>query len=434
MGKWKPYLVSGIVSLIATVIVTYPQPRDSIMGLFFLLFFPLYLVISFYGNSIVGFDVEKFIDNKQNFIIVFIFVYIQLLIYHFINKRVFQKSDEGNVALVVIYVFIFILMVSILVFDDEHGIKIFNDAAESIFHKSENDVIGKSLNDLVDESECKRILDSSASMEQIECTIGNVKKSLLVSKKLFKDENNIKNTILVIRDLTEQRKMEAQIQRNERLTAMGELASGVAHEIRNPLNAIGTIIQQLEKDFEPKENEEEYRQLSQLVYQEVRRINETIQDFLKFARPEPIRASSFKLSALLSFIQREYSAMLDEKNIELKIEQGWKGEVFWDYQQMQQVFMNLIQNSIDSLENEGSIEITIDQTQNNELEIRCSDTGPGIPENIRSKIFNLYFTTKAKGTGIGLSIVQRIIYEHGGLITLDPDSKTFVIRMPVNIV
>ena len=70
MEKWKHYLVLGIFSLIATVIVTYPQPRDSIMGLFFLIFFPLYLIISSYGSSIFGFDVEKFIDNKQNFIVV----------------------------------------------------------------------------------------------------------------------------------------------------------------------------------------------------------------------------------------------------------------------------------------------------------------------------------------------------------------------------
>ena len=118
MEQWKPYFALGIFSLIATVIVTYPQSRDSIMGLFFIIFFPLYLIISYYGYSIVGFDVEKFIDNKQNFIVVFIFVYIQLLIYHFINKRVFQKSKEGNAALIVIYGFIFILMVFILVFDD----------------------------------------------------------------------------------------------------------------------------------------------------------------------------------------------------------------------------------------------------------------------------------------------------------------------------
>jgi len=327
---------------------------------------------------------------------------------------------------------------AIIVFDEQLRVKIFNKAAEILFGQPEQEIVGKNLSRIFAETECQKLLDSQASLEQVECDIKNQKKYLLVSKNIFSDENNVTNTILVIRDLTEQRKMEAQIQRKERLSAMGELASGVAHEIRNPLNTIGIIVQQLDKDFEPQQNREEFHQLARLVNQEVRRINDTVQDFLRFARPEPVKAEPFVLSELTNYITQQYKRLLAEHRIKLIIKLNWDGEVYWDRRQMQQVFMNLIQNSIDAMQEKenGKIEILVNPTHNQELEIMVKDNGPGIPEHIQSRIFNLYFTTKAKGTGIGLSIVQRIIIEHGGMITVSSDPRTgtcFTIRMPIKI-
>jgi signal transduction histidine kinase len=103
---------------------------------------------------------------------------------------------------------------------------------------------------------------------------------------------------------------------------------------------------------------------------------------------------------------------------------------------MQQVFMNLIQNSADAIGKNGTIEILLNTINDGEIEIKVIDDGPGISENMRSKIFNLYFTTKPKGTGIGLSIVQRIIYEHNGIIFAENNNKkgtTFFIKVPVNV-
>jgi len=273
-------------------------------------------------------------------------------------------------------------------------------------------------------------------MEQIECKVQNHNKTLLVSKAKFIDEDESENTVLVIRDLTEQKKLEAQIQRKERLSAMGELASGVAHEIRNPLNAIGTIVQQLNKDFEPTNNHEEYHQLASVVTKEVRRINETIQDFLRFSRPEPILPEKFLLGEFIDYLRKQYQSMFKEHQIELFIHLNWEGDVSWDRRQMQQVFMNLIQNAVDAMGNNGELSIIADCLEGDELEISVKDTGPGISENIRSNIFNLYFTTKAKGTGIGLSIVQRIVYEHGGVISVESEEgagTVFNLRMPITV-
>jgi len=192
---------------------------------------------------------------------------------------------------------------AIIVFDQISGIKIFNAAAQVIFKIPKDQVLQKELSSVFGDSDSKKILNSPSHLEQINCPVNGVQKFLLISKSLFFDRDGIKNVILVIRDLTEQKKIEEQMERTQRLSAMGELASGVAHEIRNPLNTIGTIIQQLNKDFEPEKDKQEYHQLAGLVSSEVKRINDTVQDFLRFARPEPIQPSEFAIKDLFDQLE-----------------------------------------------------------------------------------------------------------------------------------
>ncbi len=322
---------------------------------------------------------------------------------------------------------------AIIVFDQENGIKIFNVAAEKIFNVRREQMINISPSQLFEKSDCKKILDESTQLQQINCVINGRKKYLLASKSQFFDRDENKNVILVIRDLTDQKKIEEQMERKQRLTAMGELASGVAHEIRNPLNTIGTIIQQLNKDFEPKEEKEEYHQLADLVFSEVKRIDDTVHDFLRFARPEPIQPEVFQVETLFSQLKKQYQYLISEKNINLNMQVDWTGEVFWDNRQIKQVLINLLQNAIEAIDQNGNIYFNLKFVDEHMLEIQIIDDGPGMPDNIRTNIFNLYFTTKAKGTGIGLSIVQRIIYEHGGVITVDSElnkGTSFIIRLP----
>ena len=325
---------------------------------------------------------------------------------------------------------------AVIVLDNRSNLKIFNQAAADLFQIQKNSIIGKKLTTLFEESICESILLSAANMQEVSCKINKREKQLLISKSKFEDENKHENIILIIRDLTEQKNLEDQLQRRERLSAMGELASGVAHEIRNPLNAISTTIQQLDKDFEPASNKEEYHQLSRMVYKEVRRINETVQSFLRFARPEPLQPSQFQVKELFDHLKNQYTSIMNQHNIEFQINLNWMGEVFWDKQKIRQVFMNLIQNAMDAIEKNGKISIDVEPENHSKLKIHVVDNGPGIPEQIRSKIFNLYFTTKAKGTGIGLAIVQQIIFEHGGTIKAQSENQTgtmFQIIIPVKI-
>ena len=325
---------------------------------------------------------------------------------------------------------------AIIVYDGENRIKVINRAAEILCGCTEREVLSLSLHALIPDVLAKQILNDPSTMQQIDGIINQQSRYLLVSKTRLSDRQASEMTILVLRDLTEQKRLEDQVQRKERLSAMGQLASGVAHEIRNPLNTIGTIVQQLDKDFEPLKQGQEYHQLAGLVYKEVRRINDSIEKFLRFSRPEPINPAPFLLSDLLEQLKLQYQALVDSHNVQFRLDLRWDGMVRWDLQQMKQVFMNLFQNALEAIETKGVIQVIVNSTQHEKVEISVHNDGQEIPDSIKSKIFNLYFTTKAKGTGIGLSIVQRIILEHDGIISVESQpgqGTSFIIRMPVNV-
>ena len=323
----------------------------------------------------------------------------------------------------------------IIVLDKHKKVKSINSSAEKLLSVSGKDIANTDFKMLFTGSGCEFLLDDESTIAEVECIIDGRKRILLISKSAFADENHEENMILVIRDLTEQKRLEEQIIRGERLTAMGELASSVAHEIRNPLNSIGTITQQLGKDYLPAENQEEFKSLTKLVYKEVRRINDTIESFLKFAKPKPIQPETFLLSDLLDHTANQYKELFKQNDYNLVFLNTFTGNVFWDWNQISQVFINLIENALDSLSENGSLTINANEVENGSIEIKLSDTGKGIsPDNLK-RIFNLYFTTKTKGNGIGLSVVQQIISEHNGVISVESSpgyGTTFTIQLPKN--
>jgi two-component system sensor histidine kinase HydH len=325
---------------------------------------------------------------------------------------------------------------AIVVFEPRESIRIFNQSAEILFGVKADQVVGKKIRQAIPAVAWDHILDDQFSLQEFPIEIKGKTRYVLMSRSYYTDENNQRVNILVARDLTDQKRLEGQIQRRERLTALGQLASGVAHEIRNPLNAIGTVIQQLDRDFEPNQHTDEYHQLSRMVYDEVKRINRTIENFLKFARPEPLESEVFSLDDFFAELRKQYQPLLETKNITLHIKKDWAGKVEWDRRKMKQVFANLIQNAMDALDFGGRIEIFSRMTSQDFIEITVTDDGPGIPEEVQKKIFNLYFTTKDNGTGIGLSIVQQIIDQHNGTISLDSrkgHGSRFSLRLPLKI-
>ncbi len=205
---------------------------------------------------------------------------------------------------------------------------------------------------------------------------------------------------------------------------MGELASGVAHEIRNPINAIGMIAQRLDKEFKVENEKEEYHSITSLLRSEVTRINKIITQFLSYAKPLALQIKKINSKLFFDDIYRLFSDQAKLKGVELIILSDQSFDMIIDPELIKQSLMNLVQNAIDAVEKKGKVEINYFRRGLN-LIIEIADNGKGIPENIKNKIFDLYYTSKPEGTGLGLSIVQKIIAEHNGTIEVFSEVNKF---------
>ncbi|MDD3558468.1 MAG: ATP-binding protein [Melioribacteraceae bacterium] len=322
----------------------------------------------------------------------------------------------------------------IIVLNVQKQIVEINPAAENYFSVSGEKIRFKNLSNLLPSMDIDEIITSDSKVVDLSVSVENEIRNLFVSISEFKDSQEELRYVLIMRDVTKLKELEEQITRGKQLTAMGNLASGVAHEIRNPLNSISTIVQQLKKDFEPKEDKEDYEKFVDVVYKEVQRINKTIESFLKLAKPKPVQRSKFNLAKFFNELFMQFEKEMKNKSIELKIENEYDDFVNWDYDQMRQVMINLIKNASDAIESSGKINITCKKVDDKIL-LTVNDDGKGISPDKLDKIFNLYFTTKAEGTGIGLGIVQRIINEHGGIIKVSSQENIgtkFIIELNID--
>lgn len=236
----------------------------------------------------------------------------------------------------------------------------------------------------------------------------------------------------LIHDARERRRMEEQLARQEKLTAMGHLASGVAHEIRNPLNAVSMIAQRLQLEFEPQADGPEYRELTTTLASESRRINAIITQFLQFARPAPLNKAPLRLDQLVGHVTALLQGEASQRGIAISQECRQVREIIADSDKLTQALVNLVRNSIAASSPGGRISLSCRQL-GEQVAVEVADDGAGIaPEEI-DKIFNLYYTTREEGSGLGLSIVQQIIAQHGGKIQVasQPGKGThFTITLP----
>jgi len=321
----------------------------------------------------------------------------------------------------------------IIVVSKKGIISVFNKAAEQVFRKSSQQMIGKSLDEL--NPDMMKILNDNFTQTNQELTLKipvETDRTRLISLRFSKITEGNDSTIFVVRDMTEIKLMEENIKRTEQLTAMGKLASAVAHEVRNPLNAISIIGQRLGREFKPAQREEEYSKLVDLVKSESLRLNGIVEEFLKFARPPRLNRQPTDMAQLLNETIAMIEVQTRDHNIEVKKIYSDLGYWTVDREQLKQALLNLFLNGIEAMPKGGILSIK-GYVNENGLYIDISDTGKGIPEEDQNRIFDLYFTTKETGTGLGLSIVQRIIMEHGGWVRMDSildRGTTFSIYIP----
>lgn len=249
----------------------------------------------------------------------------------------------------------------------------------------------------------------------------------------LRPDGALESRTAVIKDLTDSRRLELEVKRKEKLSAMGELASGVAHEIRNPLNAISMIAQRYEKEFVPRSGLREYRSLTGVLQKEVKRVNSIVQQFLRFARPPKPQFAEVDARQFVDHIAMLFKGQAKAKDVRFSAVCEENGLLFIDAEQMTQALINLLQNALDAASKGDSITLHVCKDEKS-VTFRVTDTCSGIAAEQLSRVFDLYFTTKPDGTGMGLAITQRIVSQHGGEIHVESDAgkgSRFSIALPL---
>jgi len=234
----------------------------------------------------------------------------------------------------------------------------------------------------------------------------------------------------------ELRKSRESLQHAEKLALVGKLAAGMAHSIRNPFTSVKMRLFSLSRSLKLAETQKED---FDVISEEIRHIDTIVQNFLEFSRPPKLSMQSISPSVVVDLAIQLLQHRLKSYDVSVKIERAHPlPEIDADPEQLKEVFVNLVVNACEAMESGGAIviqeEISRSPSGGDMALIRVSDNGPGIDESIREKVFQPFFTTKEEGTGLGMSIVARIVEEHGGEIDIESNQDggaTFVITLPV---
>ncbi len=261
-------------------------------------------------------------------------------------------------------------------------------------------------------------------------------KSFYISVIYLRSSPRFHGAMILCRDIESMKTLQSLVRYAAQLTTLGQLTSGLAHEVKNPLNAMVIHLEILKE--EAKGLNGDFQESLEVLEGEVHRLDRVVLGFLKFMRPQELELSSVNVNQLL---QRELSLV--------EMEWGIKGIRFVldcesdlpaisaDPDLLSQVFLNIILNACQAMEEQGGdIRVATSTHQDNEIRISISDQGPGIPPEMQEKIFQLYYTTKHHGSGLGLSLVYRFIQLHEGVIDVQTEmgkGTTFSIRLPRKI-
>jgi len=222
--------------------------------------------------------------------------------------------------------------------------------------------------------------------------------------------------VLLVTNVTALKNLEKEMRETERLAAVGRMAAGVAHEVRNPLSSVKGLAILLQRKFAPGSSDYE---TASLLVQEVERINRTISELLSFARPAPLDLARVDVGELLARQVRILAADTASQHINIRLDLADDlYPVAADQDRLNQVFVNILLNAFQAMD-EGELTVTArNSTDRRNVIVTVTDSGAGMEREVLAQAFFPYFTTKADGTGIGLALSQKVINDHGGTISI----------------
>jgi PAS domain S-box-containing protein len=235
-------------------------------------------------------------------------------------------------------------------------------------------------------------------------------------------------------DVTESRAVSRQLHQNEKLAALGTLAAGLAHEIRNPLNGAQLHVSFLQRALEKKLPEPELLEAAGVVADEIKRLARLVSEFLDFARPSALVKKRVAIQWLFSRVLELTAAQAADAGVTMEIDVPPQELVIYaDTGKVQQVLLNIVQNAIEALEPARTGRVVLRARRHpRHVRVEIEDDGPGLPSP-EAPVFDAFFSTKAAGTGLGLAITHRIVSDHGGTMDVDsrPGRTSFGFTIPI---
>ncbi len=342
-------------------------------------------------------------------------------------QRLFESAGDG----------IFILDLA----EGREGLIVSANPAAAVMHSYKvEELSGMNIADLSGDNQCHERLRCASSGSWVQYTVQRKKKN---GERFLAEVNvgllnidELKYALVFSRDITQQKKVETRLQRANQMALVGEMAAGLAHEIKNPLAGIKVTLEVLADELELNDEDQD---LFARVINETTRVEKLLKGLLNYARPPKLYYERFDLNTLLDSSIRN-SAVAGKTSSRAGVEfvrcfAVDLPQLEADSAQLQQVFLNVFLNAIEAMAEGGEITVSTRKVDEKSLELEITDTGKGIPEAALVKVFRPFMTTKSKGTGLGLAICKRIIEDHGGSIAagIYPAGGTrFTIILPLN--
>jgi len=333
----------------------------------------------------------------------------------------------------------------------KNTIFLWNRGAEDIFGYTREEMTGKTLDILIPEDLQKQGELTFFTREALEK--GFVRD--YITDRLRKDGQrivvNITRTVVqnadgevvgfsaIVRDISREKKLQKKVTQHERLSVMGQMAAQVAHEIRNPLSSIILNLELVEDELEELDIRQAtgIRRLLRTVDTEVSHLSNITDDYLSFVQMPVLDMEEISTLAVVDEVVSLMRQSLNSHKIHLDLLKKTVPLVRGDYNQLRRAVLNVLKNAIEATEEEGTIRIWCSVSRNHQyLYINIRDFGPGIPEEEMEKVFELFYTTKLTGSGLGMHITKMIMDEHGGDVDMfsKPGKGTLVrLRLPLEV-
>jgi len=317
-----------------------------------------------------------------------------------------------------------------------------NPAAERMLGVSEYDIVPKPIGSIFRDdgglsSDVDKVLSGRLPLTLREITVvtraGHTVHVQASTSRMRAVGGRILGAVVTIEDISEIKTLTAQLIRADRLAAMGELTAGVAHEVRNPLGVIRASVQLLE---DARCDQHRIEEAAAVIKQEIDRLDKVIKALLDFGRPSKPTLVRTDIETVLDDVLLFTGRFAKQSDVQIEYSPtGNLPKVVADPDQLKQVFLNLVTNAVQAMESSGGTIAITTGSDGDFVHASLADSGPGIPASDLGKVFDPFFSTRDDGTGLGLTIVHRIIDEHDGHIEVDsgPDGTVFRVSLPIAV-